>query len=94
MRRVLRTASCPASLAGGSCCILRVLCRKPWVEDLRYVAVAFRWQLLVLLLSGISHGVSLSAEPVSQAVPTQPLEQHKSLGAVRLTLTESRPVWH
>src|SRR5207244_1119068 len=47
---VLRTASCPASMAGpiavrstqfggGSCRILRVLWRKQWVEGFRYVAL-------------------------------------------------------
>ena len=56
--------------------------------------VAFRLQLFVLLLlSGISHGASLSATPApaSQAASIQPGEQHKSLGAVRLTLTADRP---
>ena len=48
---------------------------------------------MLLLLSGISHGASLSAAPApaNQAAPAQPLEQHKSLGAVLLTLTADRP---
>ena len=50
--------------------------------------------LLVLLLSSPGYGASLAAAPpvlAPQSVPTQPLEQHKSLGAVRLTLTADRP---
>ena len=54
--------------------------------------VVFRWQFLVLLLSGIGYGASLPAVPApSQAAPIPPLEQHKNLGAVRLTLTADRP---
>ncbi len=40
VRVVLRTAITPASLAGGSSRILRVLWRKQWVEDFRYAALA------------------------------------------------------
>ena len=50
---MLRTASCPASMAGpiavrstqfggGSCRILCGLWRQQWVEDFRYVALADR----------------------------------------------------
>ena len=56
--------------------------------------VAFRLQLFVLLwLSGIGHGAFLDATPApaSQAAPIQPVEQHKSLGTVLLTLTADRP---
>jgi hypothetical protein len=56
--------------------------------------VVFRLQLFVLLLlSSIGHGASLSAAPapVNQAAPLSPVEQHKSLGAVHLTLTADRP---
>ncbi len=54
--------------------------------------VICRWQFLVLLLSGLGYGASLPAVPApSQAAPIPPLEQHKSLGAVRLTLTADRP---
>jgi hypothetical protein len=56
--------------------------------------IVFRLQLFVLLLlSGIGHGASLSAAPapVNQAAPILPVEQHKSLGAVHLTLTADRP---
>jgi hypothetical protein len=55
--------------------------------------VVFRLQLFVLLLlSSIGHGASLSAAPapVNQAAPLSPVEQHKSLGAVHLTLTADR----
>src|SRR5262249_13996898 len=58
------------------------------------VAVAFQWQLFVLLLlSGLGYEALLFAAPaaVSQAAPIQPVEQHKSLGAVHLTLTADRP---
>ena len=56
--------------------------------------VACIWQLCVLLLlSGLGHGALLSAAPApaSQATPVQLVEQHKSLGAVRLTLMADRP---
>ena len=55
--------------------------------------IALRWQLLVLLLSGIGHTASLSAAPVPahQAAPIPLVEQHKSLRAVLLTLTADRP---
>ena len=45
-----------------------------------------------MLLSGLCHGTSLYAAPAlaSQSAPTPPLEQHKSFGAVRLTLTTDR----
>src|SRR4029453_11174026 len=48
---------------------------------------------VLLLLSGIGHGAFLDAIPAaaSQAPPIQPVEQHKSLGAVHLTLTADRP---
>ena len=54
--------------------------------------IACRLQLCVLLLSGISYGASLSGTPApaSQAAALQPVEQQKSLGAVRLTLTADR----
>jgi hypothetical protein len=46
----------------------------------------------MLLLHGIGYGTSLYAAPApaSQSAPTQPLEQHKGLGAVHLTLTTDR----
>jgi len=56
--------------------------------------VACRSQLFVLLLlSSVGHGAFLSAAPApaSLAASIQPVEQHKSLGAVRLTLTADRP---
>ncbi len=56
--------------------------------------VACRIQLFVLLLlSGLGYGAFLFAAPAaaSQAAPIQPVEQHKSLGAVHLTLTADRP---
>ena len=47
----------------------------------------------MLLLSGIGYGAFLSAAPApaSQAAPIPPVEQHKSLGAVHLTLMADRP---
>jgi hypothetical protein len=57
-------------------------------------SIVFRWQLLVLLLlSGIAHAALLEAAPASasQATSLPPVEQQKSLGAVRLTLTANRP---
>ena len=56
--------------------------------------VACRLQLFVLvLLSGLGHGATLFAAPApaSQAAPIRPVEQHKSLGAIHLTLTADRP---
>ena len=46
----------------------------------------------MLLLHGIGHGTSLYAAPApaSPSAPTQPVEQHKDLGTVRLTLTTDR----
>ena len=56
--------------------------------------VVLQWQLcVVLLLGGIGHTASQSAAPapVGQAAAIQPVEQHKSLGTVRLRLTTDRP---
>jgi hypothetical protein len=56
--------------------------------------IALRVQLLVLLLlSGIGHTASLSAAPAPahQASPIPPVEQHKTLRTVLLTLTADRP---
>jgi hypothetical protein len=55
---------------------------------------AFSCQILVLmLLHDPGHGTSLYAAPTpaSQSAPTQPLEQHKDLGAVHLALMTDRP---
>ena len=56
--------------------------------------VVFRLQLCVLLLlSGIGYGTFLETAPApaSPVAPIQSVEQQKSLGAVRLTLTADRP---
>ena len=55
--------------------------------------VAFLLYFLVLMMGGIVQWTFLEAAPApaSQAAPIQPGEQHKSLGAVHLTLTADRP---
>src|SRR5262252_10908447 len=55
--------------------------------------IAFLLYLLVLMMGGIVQWTFLEATPAptSQAAPIQPVEQHKSLGAVHLTLTADRP---
>jgi hypothetical protein len=56
--------------------------------------MALSLPLMVLLLSSPGDRGSLAAAPpvpAPRSVSTQPLEQHKSLGAVRLTLTADRP---